>query len=186
MITHYRDREPRVEDKAQEDRGWIAAVGLIAVGLVLLVAQFTNSSFTAMLVLPALALIFLAWGIAAHKSAFMIPAGIFIGLSLGTWLITTDWIAANVNEETQGGIFLLAFAAGWASITILSWLFTSDLHWWPLIPGGIMAIVGGALLIGGNALQALVWLGYAWPIALVAAGIFLLLRRSGINGPMHR
>jgi hypothetical protein len=183
MISH--DKGPLFEGRTSVggvDGKWIAGIALIAIGGILLVAQFTNSTWTGLLIFPALALIFLAWGIAARSPGLMVPAGIFIGLGLGTWLVTGDWLTSNMVADTKGGIFLLAFAVGWASITLLSALFTREVHWWPLIPGGIMAIVGVALVIGGNAVQTLAWLNYAWPLAMIVIGVFLLLRRAGSIG----
>lgn len=172
MIKH------ELKDDVRTDRGLMGGVILVTIGAVMLIGQFANSAFTGTLILPALAAIFLAWGIATHRSGPLVPAGIFTGLTLGTWLVMSDWVSQNASDEAQGGIFLLAFAVGWASISVLSAIFTEEIHWWPLIPGGIMALIGTALLIGGTALQALAWLGYIWPLGLVAVGLYLLLRRA--------
>jgi hypothetical protein len=177
MITHEQKESPAREG-GSIDRRWVGGVALVALGAVMLIGQFANSAFTGTLILPALAIVFLAWGIATRHAGPMVPAGIFIGLSLGTWLMLSDWITEGLSEEARGGVFLLAFALGWASICALTFIFAKELHWWPLIPAGIMALIGGALLVGGTALQALTWLGYVWPIGLVALGLLLLLRRG--------
>jgi hypothetical protein len=173
---------PTTGGDAGGDGKWAGGIALIAIGGLLLLTQLTNATWTGLLIFPALALIFLTWGIAQRNAGPMIPAGIFIGLSLGTWLVTGEWFTsglADINSEDEAGVFLLAFAVGWASITLLSALFTRQIHWWPLIPGGFMAVIGGAILVGGSDLQALVWLGYAWPLAMIALGILLLLRVAG-------
>ena len=144
----------------------------------LLIGQFANSTFAGTLILPTLGAIFLAWSITTRRAGLMVPAGIFIGLSIGTWLVTSDWITRNLGGEAIGGVFLLAFALGWASITVLTRVFTNELRWWPLIPATVLALIGTALLSGELGLQALTWLGYIWPLGLVAAGLFLLLRRA--------
>lgn len=172
MIKH------ELKEGSRADGRSVGGIVLVAIGAVMLIGQFANSTFTGALILPALAVIFLAWGISTRRAALMVPAGIFIGLSIGTWLMLSDWVTRNASDEAQGGIFLLAFAAGWASISALTAIFTEETHWWPLIPAGIMALIGTALLIGGTALQALAWLGYIWPLGLVAIGLFLLLRRA--------
>ena len=45
-------------------------------------------------------------------------------------------------------------------------------HWWPIIPGGILTVVGGALLIGGQAVDLLDY----WGVAIIAVGLFVLWR----------
>jgi hypothetical protein len=54
--------------------------------------------------------------------------------------------------------------------------------WWPLIPGGILALVGGALLLGDAGLTFLTIVGQFWPLALVAAGLYLLWRAASRRG----
>ena len=82
------------------------------------------------------------------------------------------------GENAEGGVFLLSFALGWFSITILSALFTKETHWWAAIPGVIMALVGGAVMMGGVALQTLEVVGDFWPLALIAGGAYLLWQRN--------
>ena len=87
----------------------------------------------------------------------------------------------DVSGDASGGIFLLSFPAGWFLIPVLSTIFTGDNHWWALIPGGIMAVIGGALLFGGMAIAVLEFLGQIWPVFLILGGLYLILRRSGKN-----
>lgn len=179
MITHAQQTEaPTNKQSARTDSGWAAGIGLVAIGALLLVAQFVNSEFTGMLILPALALIFLIWGMVTRTFGLIIPGGICAGLGVGTWLVASDWAEQNLSGEAKGGLFLMVFALGWALITVLSVFVAEKVHWWPLIPAAVMALIGTPLLIGGTAVQALVWLGYIWPLALVAVGLFLLLRRA--------
>ncbi|HLF02408.1 MAG TPA: hypothetical protein VI547_10565, partial [Anaerolineales bacterium] len=80
--------------------------------------------------------------------------------------------------ERQGAIFLLCFALGWVTITVLSLLTARKFVWWPLIPGGIMALIGGSLLAGGAALEALKWFGmFGWPLLLIGIGLYIIFRR---------
>ena len=130
---------------------------LIAIGVLVLVAQFGGSETLGLLFLPALGLIFLIWGSAARSVGLLIPGGILSGIGLGVYL--TGGPLSHLEGEAEGAVFLLSFAAGWALITLLSGLICGQTHWWPLIPGGIMAFIGGALLIGGAALTALEWVG---------------------------
>ena len=50
--------------------------------------------------------------------------------------------------------------------------------WWALIPGGIMAVIGGAMLLGGAWLKLLELSNLLWPAALILTGIYIIFRRS--------
>jgi hypothetical protein len=176
MITQ-RQGDPFDKQSSGMDNRWVAGIALVAIGAVMMVGQFADSAFAGTLILPTLGIIFTIWGIATHRAGLMVPAGIFIGLSAGTWLVLSDWIQQNLSEQATGGVFLLAFALGWAFITALTRLFADEMHWWPLIPAGVLSMVGTALLLGDAGLQALVWVGYVWPLGLMAAGLLLLLRQ---------
>lgn len=155
----------------------VGGIALIVFGIIALVAQFADLGETlGLLVLPTLGLIFLAWGILTRQSGLLIPGGILSGLGAGTLLITGPFEAAS--GDVQGGIFMLAFALGWFLIPILSLIFTGDNHLWAIIPGGIMAIIGGGLLFGGAALSALEFLGQFWPVFLILGGLYLIFRRA--------
>ncbi len=156
--------------------GWVTGVGLIAVGLLILTAQFIRSDWLGLLFLPTLGLIFLVWGSAARNVGLLIPGGVLIGIGLGTFLIESAF--PGLEDTATGGVFLLSFSLGWGLITLLSAVFTDRVHWWPLIPGGIMALIGGTLLVGGAALEALGLTGRWWPLGLIGLGIWLLLRRG--------
>ena len=45
---------------------------------------------------------------------------------------------------------LVWFSLGWILITVFLRLLMKKFIWWPLIPGGILAMVGSGLYIGGN------------------------------------
>lgn len=172
--------DKQTEEKG-ESRGRGNVVGgliLIAAGVLALAAQFVDiGEMMGWIVLGGLGLIFIIAGIATRQSGFFIPGGILAGLALGTWLmITPDWEWNGVDE---GGLFLLAFAAGWALIPVLSILFSRDeRHLWALIVAAILALVGASVSFGGVALAALELLGKIWPVFLIAGGLLILLKRG--------
>lgn len=157
----------------------VGGLALIVVGLIAFAAQFIDAEWLGLLILPALGFIFLAWGLITRQSGLLIPGGILSGLGAGTLLLTGPYETAA--GETQAGIFLLAFAAGWVLIPILATLFTPERHLWALIPAAVLALIGAGLLFGGAALTALEWLGRIWPVFLILGGLLLIFRRGGAS-----
>jgi hypothetical protein len=148
---------------------------LIAIGLLVLLAQTVQAESLGLLFLPALGGLFLVAGIVGRQVGFIIPGGILFGIGLGA--IFTQNPALIAADTAKGGVFLLGFALGWFLITVLSRLFTRQTQWWALIPGGIMLFVGGALMLGGTALTALEFAGRWWPLILIALGLIVIVRR---------
>lgn len=150
---------------------------LILAGILALIGQFVPDALGEVFgtfLLLGLGLIFLLAGIITRESGWFIPGGILTGLGTGVGLMTSSW-GQNLSGG-DGGWFLVVFAAGWFLIPLMSIIFTHDRHLWALIPGGIIGIVGLAVLFGGVFANALEWLGYVWPIALIGAGVYILYR----------
>jgi hypothetical protein len=147
---------------------------LIIIGVIALLGQFLAQFNLTYLILPGLGLGFIAWGILTRQAGLLIPGGILSGIGLGVILTGS---MGGAESEMDGAVFLLSFAAGWGLITLLSAIFTDETHWWPLIPGGIMAAIGAALLIGDSALTVLEFVGRTWPILLIAIGVYLVWRQ---------
>jgi hypothetical protein len=158
---------------------WIGGVILIGLGLFFLVNQFVSFNWDQLGVyfLPALGLLFLLAGIFTRQAGPIIPGGILSGIGWGAVLVNGPFADTG---DTAGGIFMLAFALGWALIVVLTAVFTPKPHWWPLIPGGIMAVIGAGLLFGGVFMQGLTLLGQIWPVFLILLGLYVLFR--GMKG----
>ncbi len=154
----------------------VAGISLVTIGLLTLVMQFGEPINLGQYFLNVLGLIFLIWGLTTDLFGLLIPGGILSGLGLGTYLVSGP--LSGLEGQATGAVFLLSFAAGWVLITLLSIFTREGLQWWPFIPGGIMAAIGAALLAGGAALEILSWLGRGWPLGLVIAGLYLILKRS--------
>ncbi|NJN44998.1 MAG: hypothetical protein HC806_09955 [Anaerolineae bacterium] len=158
----------------RENRGrWITGLAFIALGLLWLAQEFVEIDGFGAIVLPGLAVIFLLWGIVTRSGGLLIPGGILAGIGTGVWLMST----LPLEGSGQAGVFLLSFAGGWGLITLLSAIFTDETQWWALIPGGIMTLIGGALMAGGVALDILSLAGRFWPVILIVIGISVLLKR---------
>ncbi len=157
---------------ARERKGMAGGTILILLGVALLIGPLTGWQFT-WVALPTMAVIFLAWGLLMRSFGLIIPGGILAGIALGTTMI--QFRPGLLDGPDNGGVFLLCFAAGWGLITLLSPLTEGGFRWWPLIPGGILAVVGTALL--ANQLQALAWLNIAGPLLLIGLGVWVIFRR---------
>lgn len=151
----------------------VGGVGLIALGVVLFLGKFLDIGW---LMLPTISIGLIAAGILTREPGWFIPGGILAGVSGGIYLIEYTQLVPN-NSDAEGGLFMLAFAAGWFSIVILTKLFSREPQWWALIPGGIMALIGAAVLGVGLASNLLQVLNYAWPLVLVGAGLLVILKR---------
>lgn len=167
------DLPPLVNNHKQRG-SLIAGLIMIGIGAYLFVAQFVQASWMGLLLMPALGLIFIAGGLAGRNVGLLVPGGILSGLGLGAYLASGPF--GEVNELTRGSLVLLSFAAGWVLITLLA-AFIGQRVFWPLIPGAILAAVGGLLLAGQSGLTVLEWAGRLWPLALILGGLAVLLRR---------
>lgn len=164
---------------SKEVRGGVIG-GLILVilgGLALINQVFDiqwGESFVTLL-MTGLALLFLVAGLLTRESGWFIPSGIIGGLAAGFAL--TTWPFENLfTEDVDGGVFLLAFAGGWVAITLMTAIFTDTTHWWALIPGAIIGLVGLTEVFGGVFENALELLNYVWPVALILGGAYILYR----------
>jgi len=89
--------------------------------------------------------------------------------------------SAGPNALAQTGIMLAWFSLGWILLTVIYRALFHKFMWWPLIPGGILAMVGWGLYIGGNPGNALSFIGNTGSIGLIVFGIYLLLMRRGFH-----
>jgi hypothetical protein len=156
--------------------GLVWGLILLAIGILALLGQFWAFDWLdnlAMYFLAGLGALFLLLGISRREAGWMIPGGILSGIGWGIVAIEGPLnLFAGLDD---GGVFMLTFAAGWALITLLTAVFTDETHWWALIPGGIMALIGATVLWGGAFETTLEMLGKLWPLALIIAGLAILL-----------
>jgi uncharacterized membrane protein HdeD (DUF308 family) len=115
----------------------------------------------------------LGWGSVSRRTGWIIPGGVLTGIGLGILAMEGPW---RLPIENQNGLFLLCFALGWFLITILTAVFTCT-QWWALIPGGIMALIGGTILVTNGAVR---WLdlNLVYALILIVVGLILLVTRT--------
>lgn len=129
-------------------------------------------------------LIFLAAFLVKREYGYLIPGCIVSGVGVGILL------EMAVGDPWSGSVVLFSIGGGFIAIWVASMLVrmadkdwphgeskdAGDALWWPLIPGGILILIGLVVLADGSDL--LQW----WPLLLIGAGIIVLLsalRRRG-------
>lgn len=119
----------------------------------------------------------LALGVISRSNGWIIPGGVLCGIGLGILVFEGPW-KLPLADQPRSGIFLMCFALGWFLITLLTSLVNRKTLWWPLIPGGIMAVLGGTiwLIADPTKIQAVSTL--ITSSALILIGIYLLMRWS--------
>ena len=155
-----------------QDRSWVFGAVLIAIGVLLLAGQWVDISGA--FVLGVLALIFLGTYAATRTYGFMIPGFILGGLALGVGV-------EGAGMSLHGGAVVLGLAAGFLAIYVTNVLVDRAPQWWPLVPGGILAVVGTSTALEGTDLAR--YGGVIWPSVLIAAGLILLLVNARAPAP---
>jgi hypothetical protein len=145
---------------------------LIAVGLLLLAGQIIRVDH---LFLPILGGVFILAAVTQRNPGLLVPGGILMGIGVGSFL--TDNVFFAMAEPVRSGLFLVSLAGGFVLITVLSTLFTRHTQVWALFPATIIGLIGGALLIGGSAINVLAFLGQVWPVFLILGGLMMLVQR---------
>jgi hypothetical protein len=170
------EKEGEMSDMAQgtgtgpRDR-IVFAVILIVVGIAGLVLQTveTTPDLGGFVVLT-IGLAFLGAFAFTRQYGFLVPGGIMTGLGAG--IIASQNLTGLTDEQT-GGAVVLGLGLGFLSIWVIGAIVhVAEHHWWPLFPGGVLAVVGAALLIGGQAVDLLDY----WGVAVIALGLFVLWR----------
>jgi hypothetical protein len=162
------------ERTMREKRGnWILGLVLILLGLVFLAQQFYPDVFGDWMWLAGLGLIFLVAYVFSRQYGFLIPGCILGALGIGVGLIETGMLTG----EGEDGVIVLALGLGFLAIWLIDLLVARGraAGWWPIIPGGILALVGAGILSGNEA-----WMddiGQWWPVIFIIVGVWILLER---------
>jgi hypothetical protein len=166
------------------DGGIFAAIILILVGVLALLGRvlpFNAAQLFTTYLFLAIGLPLIAGGIYTREAGWFIPGGILTGLAAGFALLIGP-LTGIVPVDNGGAAFLFSLAGGFALITLLSVIFTQGHHWWALIPATILGFVGLAVARGGIFWEAVDWLQWIWPVALILLGIKVLwhVRRGSV------
>jgi hypothetical protein len=153
------------------DRGPIVGGLILAgIGLFLLFAQLVPQAGTWIPLL--IGLIFLGAFIVRREYGLLVAGSIISGVGLGVVL------SSDVAGELSGAVLMLSIAAGFLAIWVVaSLLRLPGNHWWPFIPGGILAFIGAIQLADADVGGVLRW----WPLLLIGIGALIVagaMRRS--------
>ncbi len=155
------------------DQRVIVGAVLIAVGVVLLVAL--QSGVGGEITVATIGVAFLVAYAFRRYYAFLVPGGILAGLGIGILFET---------RYDGGAPVLLGLGAGFLSIYLIDASARRRMGgWWPLIPGGILTVIGLALAAGQSGLLRA--FGRWWPVVLILIGVTVLLRRRGEEPPVR-
>lgn len=149
----------------------VFAVILIVVGIAGLASRFWQpTADVGGWIVAIIGLAFLGAFAYTRQYGYLVPGSIMTGLGIG---IVVSQAVKFATDEGEGGAVVLGLGIGFIGIWVIGMLVRIEQHhWWPLIPGGILAAVGTALLIGGGAIEALDY----WGIILVAIGVVVIAR----------
>jgi pimeloyl-ACP methyl ester carboxylesterase len=98
-------------------------------------------------------------------------------------IVLTLGVFGGASEHVISGSALLAFAAGWAMLALLSNRFTSQPQRWARVPAAFMAAVGLVLLVAQPDDRALNNAGWVWPPVVLALAVWMVTQlRRGLRG----
>lgn len=127
----------------------------------------------------AIGIVFLLWGTRKRAIGLLIPGLLISTIGAGVFFAWNDQAVSNGLQQT--GTMLVWFALGWILITVISKIFSRKFIWWPLIPGGVFAMVGAGLYIGGNPDNAIGFFQNTGSIGLIMFGVYLILLKYGMK-----
>src|SRR5947209_14201544 len=82
---------------------------------------------------------------------------------------------AGAQEDVISGSVLLAFAFGWAILTVLSMRWTDQPQRWAAAPAVFMALFGIGFLVLRPSNTMLEALGWMWPLAVLALVVWMIV-----------
>lgn len=151
---------------------------LFFVGLCFLITPLRLVDFV-LFITVGVGIVLLIWGVFWRIFGLIIPGSLLITIGPGIYFAWGTELAVNALSKT--GMMIAIFSLGWGFIILFSRVVTTKFIWWPLIPGGVMAVVGWGLYIGGDPGNAPSFIANTGSIGLIIFGLYLLLLRKGIH-----
>ncbi len=143
----------------------MAGLVIAGIGLFFLAGQLEPDIGRFVTLFIGLAL--LAVFVVRREYGFLVPGSILTGVGIG---IVLDSAASG---EAESGVMMLAIAGGFLGIWVIGSIYRlPQNHWWPLIPGGILTLIGLVQLTRTDVAGAL----RLWPVILIVLGAFVLAK----------
>jgi hypothetical protein len=155
----------RKRTPASDPGGLVAGLVIAGIGLFFLAGQLEPDigRFVTMFIGLALLAVF----VVTRQYGFLVPGSILTGIGIG---IVLDGAASG---QAEAGVMMLALAGGFLGIWVIGSIYRlSENHWWPLIPGGILTLIGMVQVTQTDVAGAL----RLWPVVLIVLGAFLLAK----------
>ena len=155
--------------------GLVAAAILIVIGCAALLANLTGLAITAESIPLGIGLVFLVAYVMTRTYGVLVPAGVLTGFGAGVFA------ASLFDIADSGALIVMGGGLGFLFIYIVDVVVSgSAARWWPVIPGGILTLVGTGLAQQNDALRQLaLW----WPLLLIAFGVLMLIERYRGHAP---
>ena len=153
--------------------GWVGGLILIGLGVLFLLQQYAPEWVGGWLFLVGLGVIFLVAYLLNKQYGFLIPGCILTGLGIGVALIGD----ANTDSPQEGGVVVIALGLSFLAIWLVDMIVARGRpgHWWPLIPGGLLTVVGLTLVTDNQALWEKI--GQWWPLIFILLGVWIIFDR---------
>lgn len=143
----------------------MAGLVIAGIGLFFLAGQLAPDIGRFVTLFIGLAL--LAVFVITREYGFLVPGSILTGVGVGIIL------EPAASGDVGAGVMMLALAGGFLGIWLIGSLYRlPQSHWWPLIPGGILTLIGLVQVTGIDVAGTL----RLWPILLIVVGAFLLAK----------
>jgi hypothetical protein len=165
------EMDQRVERKTvnQYANRLTGGIALIFLGLAIFLSNWLSFELYLVLLIGAA---LLAWGVFSRSARLTLSGGVLCGIGSGILALQGPW-HLELTDQGRSAVFLLCFALGWLLVTVLTSLADFKTLWWPLIPGGIMAVAGIVLLTATH--WFLQFVIFIWPVILILVGLYLVL-----------
>ena len=152
-----------------EAGGWAAPLGITYV--------VDRLSAILLVIASLMLLVVLAVFVVTRQYGFLVPGSILTGVGIG---IVLDSAASG---EAESGVMMLALAGGFLGIWVIGSIYRlSENHWWPLIPGGILTLIGMVQLTRTDVARALY--GHTRGLDLLVVGLDMVEGESAVLEPL--
>jgi hypothetical protein len=158
-------------NKTRDSGAYVGAAILILIGIVALIGNLGGSQHVYEAIPLALGVAFAIAYVMTRQYGFLVPAGILSGVGAGLLL------SSLLNLNDAGTLVVVGGGLGFLAIFAVDMLVANtSLRWWPLIPGGVMLVVGAST---ANDNQEFIRQLQVWsPLLLIGIGAVLLLAQA--------